>query len=195
MAAQLIGQVSDRMFKQGEVVTLIGWLEKLPKELILSQPALCMTYAWALLLAGKYDLAAPILDQAVKLAQPGTVFLGQVATAQAYLARSVGNNPRVIETSQLALSLLPETEIAHRGNLLMNLGLVFWHEGHLEEAETTLVDAQEKAARSGNLYSQLTSELFIARTLASRGAIREAAGRYPAIIQKVPGTGDCPGIY
>ena len=54
-AAQLIGQVNERMFKQGEVVTLIGWLEKLPTELILSQPGLCMTYAWALLLTGKYD--------------------------------------------------------------------------------------------------------------------------------------------
>ena len=184
MAAQLIGQESDRMFKQGEVVTLIGWLEKLPKELILSQPALCMTYAWALLLTGKYDLAEPVLDQAQKLAQPGSVFLGQVATAQAYLARSVGNNPRVIETSQLALSLLPEADYNSRSTLLMNLGLVHWHEGRLEQAEHTLLEAQSNAQQCNNLYIQLTSELFIARTLASRGAIREAAGRYPGIIQK-----------
>jgi LuxR family maltose regulon positive regulatory protein len=66
----------------------------------------------------------------------------------------------------------------------MNLGLVYWHEGRLEEAEQALDEAQDKAQRAENFYAQLTSELFLARTLASRGAIREAAGRYPSIIQR-----------
>ena len=185
-AVQLINQVNDRMFKQGEIVTMIGWLEKLPKEFILSQPDMCLIYAWALLLAGKYNIVEPVLVQAEKLAQPGSVFLGQVATAQAYLARSVGDNPRVIETSRLALSLLPETEIANRSNLLMNLGLVYWHEGNLKEAEPALIEAQVQASQSGNLYAQLTSELFLARTLASRGQLRESAERFPSIIQRGP---------
>lgn len=185
-AVQLIGQVNERMFKQGEIVTLISWLEKLPKEIILSQPDLCMTYPWALLLAGKYELAEPVLERAEKLAQPGSVFLGQVATAQAYLARSVGDNPRVIETSRLALALLPETDITHRSNLLMNLGMVYWHGGQLEEAEPALVEALEKAGQSSNWYALMTSEIFLARTKASRGAIREAATKYPSIIQRGP---------
>jgi len=185
-AAQLIGQVNDRMFKQGEIVTLIGWLEKIPKGITFSQPGLCMVYAWALLLVGKYDLAGPVLEQAENLAPPGSILLGQVATAQAYLARSVGDNPHVIETSRLALSLIPETDLAQRGNILMNLGLVYWHEGNLKEAEPTLIQALENAARSGNLYAQLTAELFLARTLASRGALRESAQRYPSIIQRGP---------
>ncbi|MFZ0532695.1 MAG: LuxR C-terminal-related transcriptional regulator [Anaerolineales bacterium] len=183
-AAQLIGQVNERMFKQGEVVTLIGWLEKLPTELILSQPGLCMAYAWALLLTEKYAQAEPVLEQAGKLAPPESVLLGQVATAQAYLARSLGDNPRVIETSRLALSFLPENDFGSRGNLLMNLGLVYWHDGNLDDAELALDEAQEKAAGSGNLYAQLTSEIFLARTMASRGAIREAASKYPPIIQR-----------
>jgi len=183
-AAQLIGLANERMLKQGEIVTLIGWLEKLPKQIILSHPGLCMTYAWALLLATKYDLAKPVLEQAEVLAQPGSVFRGQVATAQAYLARSVGDNPGVIETSRLALSLLPKSDYNSRCTLLMNLGMVYWHEGRLEEAEPALVEAQEKAARVGNLYAQLTSELFLARTMVSRGFLREAGDRYPSIIQK-----------
>ena len=185
-AIQLIDQVNDRMFKQGEIVTLIGWLEKIPKHLILAQYGLCMTYAWALLLAGKYQLSEPILAQAEKLARPGSVSLGQVATAQAYLARSVGDNPRVIERSRLALSFLPPADITNRGNLLMNLGLVYWHEGRLEEAVPALVEAQDNAVRSSNWYAQLTSELFLARTLASRGAIRQAASKYPSIIERGP---------
>jgi LuxR family maltose regulon positive regulatory protein len=183
-AAQLIGRVNESMFKHGEIVTLLGWLEKLPTELLGSQPGLCMAYAWALLLSGKYEQADPVLQQAEKLAPPGSVYLGQVSTAQAYLARSVGDNPRVIKTSQLALSLLPEMDSTQRSNLLMNLGLVYWHDGHLLEAEQALMEAQEKALQCNNLYAQLTSEIFLARTLASRGALREAAAMYPSIIQR-----------
>ena len=185
-APHLIGQASDRMFKQGEIISLTGWLEKLPRQLILSHPGLCMIHAWVLLLAGKYELALPVLQQAEELAQPGSVFLGQVATAQAYLARSIGDNQLVIERSRLALDLLAETNVTDRGNLLMNLGMVYWHDGRLDEAESALIEAQDKAMKSANLYTQLTSELFLARTIASRGKIRESAERYPSLIQRGP---------
>jgi LuxR family maltose regulon positive regulatory protein len=185
-AIQLIGAESDWMFKHGEIVTLIGWLEKLPKEVVFAQADLCMMYAWALLLTEKYDQSSPVLEQAEKLAPDGSVFLGQVATAQAYLARAIGDNPQVITSSKLALSLLPETELSSRGNLLMNLGIVYWHEGNLQDAESTLVQALENAVGSDNLYSRLTSEIFLARTMASRGLIRAAAAKYPSIIQRGP---------
>jgi LuxR family maltose regulon positive regulatory protein len=185
-AAGLVGLASDRMFRQGEIVTLTGWLEQLPRQIILSQVNMCMIYAWVLLLAGKYEQARPVLERAEELAQPGTVQLGQVATAQAYLARSVGDNPRVIERSRLALDLLPEASLSDRGNLLMNVGMVYWHDGRLDEAESALVDAQEMALKSANLYSQLTCEIFLARTLASRGKIQESAQKYPSIISRGP---------
>ncbi|HEX9091247.1 MAG TPA: AAA family ATPase, partial [Anaerolineales bacterium] len=153
-ATNLIGQVNDGMLKRGEIVTLIGWMEKLPNELILSQPGLCMIYSWSLLLVGKYDQARPVLAQAENLAASEPALLGQVATAQAYLARSVGDNPGVVERSQLALSLLPESNHSVRGTLLMNLGMVYWHEGNLEEAEPVLEEAQANANQSSNLYVQ-----------------------------------------
>ena len=183
-AAYLIGQVNDGMFKRGEIVTLINWMEALPNELILSQTGLCMIYGWALLLVGRYDQARPVLAQAENLASTDPALLGQVATAQAYLARSVGDNPGVIERSQLALSLLPEGDHSVRGTLSMNLGMVYWHEGHLDEAEPVLEEARENAVLSGNLYVHLTSEIFMARTNVSHGKIRQAALHYPTIIQR-----------
>ena len=183
-ATYLIGQVNDGMFKRGEIVTIINWMEALPNELVLSQPGLCLIYGWALLLIGKYEQARPVLAKAENLASSEPALLGQVATAQAYLARSVGDNPSVVERSQLALSLLPESDYSRRGTLLMNLGMVYWHEGNLEEAEPVLEEAQVAANQSGNLYAQLTSEIFLARTHASHGEIRQAALHYPTIIQQ-----------
>jgi LuxR family maltose regulon positive regulatory protein len=182
-AAQLIGQANERMFKHGEAVTLAGWLERFPREMILVRADFCLTYAWALLLTEKYAQAGPVLAQAEKLADPGSVLLGQVATAQAYLARSINDNENVIRASQLALALLPESDLVSRSNLYMNLGLVYWHEGKLAEAEQVLYEALEKAKLCGNFNAQLTAEIFLARTLASRGALHEAERRFLAIIR------------
>jgi ATP/maltotriose-dependent transcriptional regulator MalT len=185
-AVQLIGEVSDWMFKHGEIVTLIGWLEKLPTELMLSNADLCMNYAWAQLLTEKYEQAKHVLAQVETLVPAGSVLLGQVATAQAYLARAIGDYPGVIVSSKLALSLLPEEDLGSRGNLLMNLGLVYWHEGNLQDAESTLIEAEKDAIGSDNVYAQLTSEIFLARTLASAGKLQAAEAKYPGIIQRGP---------
>jgi LuxR family maltose regulon positive regulatory protein len=182
-AAQLISQANERMLKHGEAVTLAGWLERFPREMILAQADFCLTYAWALLLTEKYAQAEPVLAQAEKLADPGSVLLGQVATAQAYLARSINDNEGVVRASQLALALLPESDLVSGSNLYMNLGLVFWHEGKLAEAEQVLNEALERSKLCGNVNAQLTSEIFLARTLASRGALHEAERRFLAIIR------------
>jgi LuxR family maltose regulon positive regulatory protein len=185
-AIQLIGEVSDWMFKHGEIVTLIGWLEKLPIEPMLVNTDIYISYAWALLLTEKYEQAKHVLAQVEALVPAGSVLLGQVATTQAYLARAIGDNPGVIASSKLALSILPEEDLSSRGNLLMNLGMVYWHEGNLQDAESTLIEAEKDAKESDNLYAQLTSEIFLARTLASAGKLQSAAAKYPGIIQRGP---------
>jgi LuxR family maltose regulon positive regulatory protein len=183
-AAQLIGQVNEDMLKHGEVLTLLSWMQSLPVQVLASQPDLYLAYAWALLLSGKYKQAEAVLQDVKQFAAPKSVLLGQVATAQAYLARSVGDNRGVIAKSQIALDLLPDSEVVQRSNLLMNLGLAYWHDGLLDEAEPVLNHALEMASQSNNLYAQLTTEIFLARVSASRGALHRAAEKYPSIIKR-----------
>ena len=182
-AARLIGQASDGMLKRGEIVTLIGWCAKLPEEIARSQPPLAIANAWALLLAAQFGPAEAILDHAERSVQHEPLILGGVAAAQAYLARAKGDNPRLIEKSEQALSLLPETDLAARSIVALNLGLAYWHTGHLEDAERVLVEAQEASRRSGNHYALLSAQVFLARTLGSRGRLRQAATMYQALIQ------------
>ena len=180
---RLIDQASEGMLKRGEIATLIGWFGKLPKEVTSTHPPVCMTFAWALLLASQFDAAEPLLEQAEQAAQPGSSFLGQVAAAQAYLARARGDNQRLIEKSRQSLLLLPQAEMVTRGNVALNLGLTYWHEGRLEEAEQALLDAQEISGRAGNTYALLAIQIFLARTLATRGKLRQAEAMYLKIIQ------------
>ncbi len=173
-AARLIGVVNEGMFKRGEYVTLLGWCDRLPREIIHASPNLCLIHAWAALMISQLEAAAPLLERAEQMSPPGSALLGQVASAQAFLARSQRNNARAIEKSEQALSLLPETDITTRGMLAMNLGLAYWHVGELAKAEPVLLQAIDLCTRVGNRFALLTAQIFLARVFASRGKLHQA---------------------
>jgi len=172
--AKLIGSTADAFLKRGELITLIGWYQKVPQELIRSQPDFGLSYAWALLLLGRYDEAEELLADFEEIGQNVPELLGQVANAQTYAARARGDNQRVIEKSEQALRLLPAGDINSRSILSLNLGLVHWHEGRLREAVPALNDANEYATQTDNYYAILTAQIFLARTLISQGVLRQS---------------------
>jgi LuxR family maltose regulon positive regulatory protein len=142
-----------------------------------------MAYAWALLLLGRLDEAEDLLLDFEEIGGSVSLLLGQVAAAQAYAARARGDNQRVIEKSEQALELLPESDIVSRSLLSMNLGMVYWHEGRLREAAPALKEAQALALQTGNHYAGLTAQIFLARTIASQGALRQAEEMLLKILQ------------
>ena len=173
-AGRLIGQATDSMLKGGQIVTLIDWCEQLPPPLIDAAPNLGLSYAWALLLVGRLDEAQEILGHIEAQAQPIPLLMGQTAAAQAYLARSRGDNAQVIEKSKVALSLLGKDDEVSRSNVTLNLGLVYWHEGRLSEAEEALEEAAKLSRLTANRYGELAAQIFLARTLASSGKLHQA---------------------
>ncbi|MBN2047480.1 MAG: tetratricopeptide repeat protein [Anaerolineaceae bacterium] len=174
LASRLIGQSADEELTNGELITLIGWCEQMPEELIRAKPDFGMSYVWALLLIGRFHEGEKLLDHFEQLGQDAPELLGQVATAQAYAARALGEDQRVIERSELALRLLPESDINNRALLSVNLGLIYWHVGRLRKAVPALNTARELALKTNNQYALLTVQIFLARTLASQGALRQA---------------------
>jgi LuxR family maltose regulon positive regulatory protein len=173
-AARLIGQSAAELLNRGELVTLISWYQKVPEELIKSQPDFGIPYAWALLLLGRMDKAEELLLNLEEIGRSVPELLGQVAAAQAYAARARGDHQRVIEKSELASELLPESDVPSRCLVSMNLGLIYWREGQLRKAMPVLEKAQALAAQTGNHYAGLTAQIFLVRTLASQGALRQA---------------------
>lgn len=173
-AAHLIGQAADGLLKRGELLTIIQWCGKIPNTLIYEEPHLGLSFAWALLLIGRFDEANALLTHFEATAEGIPGQQGQVATAQAYAARARGDNEQVIKKSELALKLLPDTELTARSTLAMNLGLVYWHIGALRKALPVLNEARDLAARVDNYYAGLTAQIFLARTLASQGSLRQA---------------------
>ena len=182
-AGSLIQSVSTDFLKRGEVMTVIGWFQLLPEEMLLSDPKLCFDYCWPLLLAGQYDAAAPLLGRLEQAAKNMPAFLGEIFAAQAYLARGVGDHERMVERSQRALELLPESSVNSRGIVAMNLGLAYWHMGRMRDAEQVLTEASKTAQASGNHYAALTALIFLGRVFAVRGQLHQAEEYFNRAIQ------------
>jgi LuxR family maltose regulon positive regulatory protein len=183
-AGALIQSISADFLKRGEVLTIIGWFQSLPEEVLLSDPRLCFEYCWSLLLASQYDAATPLLERLEQSAINTPTFLGEIYAAQAYLARGVGNHERMMKRSQQALELLPKSSVVSRGIVAVNLGLAYWHIGQMGDAEKVLTEALELAHATGNLYAALTALIFLGRVIAVRGQLQQAAEYFNRAIQQ-----------
>ncbi len=174
-AAALILDVGESMLKRGEVATLLGWFQALPDEEVHTRPELCLSYSWALILTGQPDAAESYLGQAEEVVQDDVPLLGDIVSAQAYIARIRGDVRHTIELSQRALSLLPQTDPNARSIVALNLGIAHWSSGHLAEAEQALKEAEHAADKSGNTYARLTALGFLGVVQAAWGRLHQAA--------------------
>jgi len=175
LACEWIAEAGDRCLRQGEVFTVLGWCRQVPEPVWLQRADWALSYAWALILAGELHTAESLLGRIKKSAgQVDSATRGEIAAAEAYISRSRGDQPRTIELSRQALALLPEDDRANRGTIALNLGLITWHLGQLDEAERALLEAAQDTRAVRNHYGNQTALLFMGRTLGSRGQLTPA---------------------
>lgn len=187
VAGKLIEEASDVKLRTGEIVTLLGWCNRMPEETLLSRVEWALNYAWALILSGDLDAGWRVLQEikAEKKELPDHI-RGQIAAAEAFASRSRGDHTRTIELSKEALSLLPPEDRSSRGSISLNLGLICWHLGRLDEAEAALRGALIDTKATGNQFAHHTAEVFMARSLASRGDLSAAT----TILERTMGEAD-----
>ena len=182
-AARLIIQEQGAMLRKGEITTLLVWCQMLPDSIRLKWPDLALTHAWTLILVGEIEQAVPILEAAKQQAGESSQLQGEIASAEAFIARTLGDMPRTIELSKKALALLPEEDRLSRGILSVNLGIITWHLGQLEETERVLQEGLADSLATDNRYAAHTAQVFLARTLASRGRLRKAKALYEQALE------------
>jgi len=178
-SGELIKSVSAVVLRRGEVTTLLGWYRKFPREQIHSRPWICIEFSWPLILSGQLSEAEGLLDVAeTGFTGEDSLQLGEIATARAYIARSLGDHQDTIRTSERALELIPEGERLTRSVIAVNLGIAYWHDGQIKEAERVFKDAQPYTTETKNYYAEFTCAFFRNRILAARGDLQEAYQGY-----------------
>ena len=185
-AASLIASVSGDMLSRGEVVTLLGWYRALPDAVVLADPKLCLEASWPLILSDQIDTAESYLAHVEHVALENEIpsLMGAIAVARAHIARLRGDDARVIELSERALSLLPEDDLSSRSVVAVNLGIVQWFCGRLGEAERALLEARRAGRGSRNAYARWAASAFLGRMQAARGRLHQAAASGRRIIQQ-----------
>jgi LuxR family maltose regulon positive regulatory protein len=188
-AVVLIEQASDSLLKSGAVATMLKWFKKVPIDVILSRPFFCLTYSWPLILVGRVEEAEPLLKAAEEMAGDDSQLLGEIASAQAFQAQTQGDESRMIERSERALSLLPESDLNTRGILELNLGIAYWHSGDMVKAGQALNKALPVARQTGNKYGEISALFFHGRVKAVKGQLRDSATVFNQIVStnaKIP---------
>ncbi len=75
-SSRLIQQAAGDLLKRGEVATLLGWFQRFPIELVQSDPGLCFTFGWPLILSGQLELAEALLSIAEAAARARSALPG-----------------------------------------------------------------------------------------------------------------------
>ncbi len=202
-AARLIEQVGASIGTQGQVYTVLGWLNDLPDRVIRAHPVLCIIHAAMLMYTTHLPAALDWLSDAERCVGADTPadqargILGQVAVLRGNIARFVGDLASCMGLARQALELLPETEVFAHAGPLMRIGRIgalvdatydFLVSGDATADVEQRVRATITAARAGiSLFSTLRSTNLLARLQIMQGRLHAAAATYGDVAQVVPG--------
>ena len=155
-ASDLIeAQVPYRITHNGMQV-LLGWIHRLPAEMALSRPWLCIAQAWSLMFTNKMDQAEPLLQAAERNIPPETPtelqneWRGQIACLRASIfADLCDETQRSIDLARLALAELSPANIVHRTYAKFLLGRMYFLRADFSQAVPILVENSRECMAEG----------------------------------------------
>src|SRR5215203_1928432 len=166
-AADLVEQVARKMWNRGEVMTLLGWLEALPEEVMRRRPPLLLQYSAALLWVGQLDDVEPLvqeIEHAVGVSeqshdedlQPSAdetlrqILLGGLAATRSWRAYLKGEPHGAIALARRALELLPGTDLELRTFAAYRLAEAYRTADDLEAATAAFAETAELGRAAGH---------------------------------------------
>ena len=192
LAARLIEPIALSAASQGQVYTVLGWMNALPEALVRTHPFLCVYHAGWLALTNQLEAAGELLQQAERgvhelPAEQAQTILGYVFATRGYTALLSGDIPQALSLAHQALALLPEAEVIPRSSALVTTIRAYLVSGNVTPAtEREIAAAAAFIRTSDTLFSTVTSICLQARLYILQGRLRQAAATYEQVVQAVP---------
>ena len=193
-AAHLIEDIGPAVMYQGQVHTVLGWLNMFPDALVRTRPTLCIFCASTLMFTDQLEAAESRLGDAERcvqsspLTEEAQIILGRVAMLRANIARFSGDLVRCVSLAHQALERVPETDILGRTGAIVHAAHAYLVSGDVTPAMERVVASVEAPARaSDNVFAVLKSITLLARQQVLQGRLRQAAATYKQALQLVPG--------
>jgi LuxR family maltose regulon positive regulatory protein len=113
-AAWLVEQAAEGALMRSEIVTFLGWVGRLPDEMVRARPGLHLRYTLALLISG-HPLDA-VESRLSSIETSSSDIAGQALLVRAYLAAFQGRFGETAELTGRALTQLPASDVFMRIN-------------------------------------------------------------------------------
>ncbi len=190
--ADLIERILPAMRQSRQESTVLGWLERLPKELFQRRPVLSVQYAGVLLASGRLEgVEARLqdgerwLERATDTAEMVVVdevefrsLPGSIAVFRAAHALALGNVGDTVTQARMALEFLPEENHLGRGAASGLLGLVYLRNGDLEAAQQSYADCLARLQKVGHITDAIGITIALTDIRMVQGRLLEAMRLY-----------------
>jgi LuxR family maltose regulon positive regulatory protein len=181
-AASMIEENIVSMLSRSETPTLLGWIEKLPEQIVRARPWIDVYRANTLALSGRLEQVAPLLEEVEKRINPGrpqaAQLLGHIAAIRAYVANLRGDAARVLKMAALTDGYLPQEHLAARGMVAYALADTHFANDNMQEASQAALDMLKVGEETGRLLMAVPALCDLAATKKVQGQLHQAQELY-----------------
>jgi LuxR family maltose regulon positive regulatory protein len=204
-AAHLAELACPELDENYQTDILLGWLRRLPEDLLRSRPVLSVEYAWTILDEGDVEKVEPLLQDAERWLNAGKQAFERpdgeaermvvvdrerfrslpatIANIRALLALFTDDVPGTLKYAQRALGLIPEQDHFRRGTITGTLGLAYWTIGDLERAYRSFSDCMANLKKAGKIHLAISVTCVLADIRYVQGRLHDALNEYDSSLQ------------
>jgi LuxR family maltose regulon positive regulatory protein len=171
-AVRIVTLAGSRALSEGALVTLLGWLDALPDEVVRTNGWLVSFKAWCLLMTGQSEVAISYIQAAEATLEPGSspVDRGRVLS----LRCAVSDAENVLCLAPQALALIGDADPLSRTGALFILGDAQDAVGDVVGATETFREAYHLAQKHGHQVIAAVALAHLAVSVNYHGQRREA---------------------
>jgi LuxR family maltose regulon positive regulatory protein len=173
----------------------LGWVKKLPEDVICPRPVLNTQMGLAFTDAGEPQAsesrlreaerylngssdAMVVVDKALLKSLPAMIAMARASNAQVQ-----GNLSATLKYAELALQHIPTVDLFRRAQATIMLKFTHWAEGDLEAARRAMGDWMDSMQKTGNFIFAVASAFAMADIMVEQGHLREAEKTYRQSLQ------------
>lgn len=175
-AVELITAFIQSYLNEGQLMTVLGWVNALPNNILSAHPELLIDRAWILVVLGELERADHALASAeINWERLNVAARGKLRLTQAFLALARGELALTVQFGQESNQLLSQTDCANwRVTALWVLAEAQERSAPITEAIASLREAAEVGGASGSSLFKSVIALSLATALNLNGQRREA---------------------
>ena len=190
-AAGLAEAAWQGMKESFQTAAWLGWVKKLPEEVIRVRPVLCTLLGQAFADTGEPEASELRLQDAERCLDGSDVaneaqlkpLPAMIALTRAYNAQVQGDLATTVKYAEQALQFIPEDDFDRRAQATTTLEVTHWASGNLESAIRGIGDWMESMTQLGNHVFVVASAFAVADLLVGLGRLSEAERTYQDALQ------------